>query len=388
MAQAVIRDQSCRLAFTAPWVTQVRNAHDYLADLEAETPLYRQAPALVRHLENARYSTMREAVIDMYEHGVVGEADVNLATAWQADMAKAKNGARAQDDDAMKLVSYRHLLILMGKGVHLKGQITKVLANPSLSHVDLVVGIFDQPVESLECPATPDRVTCVNVAGTTWTSGRNMLAKAAYSRERSLDRRYSFWTFGDADINMLCIGGDGDCLSEYDAFLAALPAQVWMGALLVNGQWASTANAIMVELQAFDAAWNSMRREAVPVLLPYRTDQDSHSWWSSQAIFWNKLQCLAPYFAVAPLTIFYENPDHNEYPRNPRNIPEEQRIARQMMGRLSGDLPLASPEYFGDTKQERVRTLPWTDVDHSSTFGDTFERCAAEFAGEFYSFVL
>ena len=391
MAQAILKG-SCSLVFTAPWVTQVRNEHNYLADFDAEIPLYQQSSAFVKHLENSVYTSITTAMIDAYEHKLVEENDVTLAMAWQTDMDRARisaNNSLIRDDKSNPTVQtqvmYRHLLILMGRGVHLKNWMTKVLENPSLSHVDMVIGIFDHSVQSLECPLTSDRVSCVSVAGTTWTSGRNTLAKEAYVREQSLSRRYTFWTLGDADINMVCVG-DGDCLGKYDRFLAGLPDQVWAATLLMMGQYAITPDKIMVELQAFDAAWNTMRREAVPILLPYRTDQDSNSWWSSQAIFWNKLQCLSPNFVVAPLFIFIDNPDHNEYPRNPRNIPEEQRISDQMMGRLSGYLPRAPSQYEGQIIPDRIRSMPWT-LDHTSSFGETFHQCTAEFAGVFYSFV-
>ena len=35
-----------RVAFAYPWVTQYRNAHNYLADFNSELPLYQQAGAL------------------------------------------------------------------------------------------------------------------------------------------------------------------------------------------------------------------------------------------------------------------------------------------------------------------------------------------------------
>ncbi len=280
---------------------------------------------------------------------------------------------------------FRHLLILMGRGAHLKQWMSKVLDTPGLSHVDLVIGIFDHTVESLECPASSERIRCVNVAGTTWTSGRNILAKESFKREMELGRRYSFWTFSDADIILKCIGDD-NCLGSYDMYLAGLPAEVWAATILGDGQW-QAQNAAMVELQAFDAAWNSMRREAVPVLLPYRTDQDSNSWWSSQAIFWNRLQCLAPLYAVAPLFVFYNNQEHNNYPRNQRNIAEEQRIADQMMGRLSSILTKAPTEYNDQFRQDRIRPLPLI-IESKVTYDETFRKCNSEFSSEFYSFVL
>jgi hypothetical protein len=392
IAQTLIKPR-CKLAFTAPWVTQVRNSHNYLADFDAEIPLYRQTTALLEHLKHTTYGDITEAAIDAYEHGLLGAADVRLAAAWQTDVQRAKLSALAnpsipisiqRDEIGNGTMLFRHLIIAMGRLVHLKQWMTNIAENPELGHVDVVIGIFDHTVQTLECPETSKRVTCVSVAGTTWTTGRNALAKAAYNREREMNRKYSFWTFADADIELQCVGS-GDCFSEYDKFLADLPVNVWATALIRHRDWEATQGMAMVGVQAFDAAWNSIRREAVPILLPYRSDEDSNTWWSSQAIFWNRLQCLAPLYAVIPLFIFYNNPEHNEYPRNTRNISNERHIADNMMGRLSSVFPRAPIEYESQLMHERITSLPLID---NGPFSETFQICAAEFANDFYSFVL
>jgi hypothetical protein len=135
---------------------------------------------------------------------------------------------------------------------------------------------------------------------------------------------------------------------------------------------------VMVDVREFDAAWNSMRREAVPLLLPYKTEEDSNSWWSSQAIFWNRLACFAPLYAVTPLFIFFENPEHNKYPRNARNYEKEQQIGAQMMGGLSSILPRAPTEYEGQYVKDKIRPLPRLPL-MDWPFGKTFRSCANEF---------
>lgn len=279
---------------------------------------------------------------------------------------------------------FRHLLILMGRGMHLKQWMKTVTEAQELNHVDMIVGIFDNTVQSLDCPATSERVLCIQVSGTTWTTGRNALARAAYLREIELGRQYTIWTFGDADVVLKCTG-EGGCLTVYDHFLRKLPAEVLAVALLGHGQWESTTNAVMVELQAYDAAWNSMRREAVFTLLPYRPEEDHNTWWSSQAILWNRLQCLEPLYAVAPLFVFYVNTEHGDYPRNRRNLAEERRLADAIMGRFSSVLAKAPIEYEDQFRQDRVRTLPLI-ID--KPVSDTFRLCHSEFSGQFHSFAL
>lgn len=77
-----------RLVFSAPAVTQIRNAHNYLADFESEQPLYMRAGRLVQQLDHWQPSTttlpgrMEELYIMLYEHGYLGLSDVNLMQAW------------------------------------------------------------------------------------------------------------------------------------------------------------------------------------------------------------------------------------------------------------------------------------------------------------------
>ena len=82
-----------RIAFSAPWVTQYRNAHNYLADFNSELPLYQQAGALVDALLKWKPTSaslpgrLEELYILMYEMSIVGKDDVRLAQAWLADLS-------------------------------------------------------------------------------------------------------------------------------------------------------------------------------------------------------------------------------------------------------------------------------------------------------------
>lgn len=93
----------CRLNFVSPWVSQFRNSHSYLADFDAEIPLYLQSTALIEYLIQHVHPTLTLLFIAMYEHGIVELDDVYLAQAWEADInvIKAKMGAQGtvmQDD--------------------------------------------------------------------------------------------------------------------------------------------------------------------------------------------------------------------------------------------------------------------------------------------------
>ena len=41
--QRLLWDIDMRIAFSLPWVTQIRNVHNVLADFNSEVPLYQQA---------------------------------------------------------------------------------------------------------------------------------------------------------------------------------------------------------------------------------------------------------------------------------------------------------------------------------------------------------
>ena len=78
-----------KLVFTKPYVVQDRNVHNYLADFNAEQPLYQRATALVDYLSNRDYdkqSSMAENLlslyVDLYERGYIEELDVTMMKRW------------------------------------------------------------------------------------------------------------------------------------------------------------------------------------------------------------------------------------------------------------------------------------------------------------------
>jgi len=84
------------LAFAAPWVSQFRNPHNYMADFEAETDLYRKSAALVRYLESTwrcngtltLESCLEDIYIDMYNHAILDKGDIDLVRAWIDDLQR------------------------------------------------------------------------------------------------------------------------------------------------------------------------------------------------------------------------------------------------------------------------------------------------------------
>ncbi|CAN0343703.1 unnamed protein product, partial [Ascophyllum nodosum] len=100
--QALLPSVGAVVAFAPAWVEQVRNVHDYLADFQAELPLYQRSGALVAFLleyrsqldeidpSDGRFTSIMERVealaITMYEYGILEEVDVELTQAWLQDL--------------------------------------------------------------------------------------------------------------------------------------------------------------------------------------------------------------------------------------------------------------------------------------------------------------
>jgi hypothetical protein len=382
VAQAV--SSNCRLVFSSPWATQKRNAHNYLADFDSELPLYTQASELVWYLEDQAYPNVSEAMHDMFEHDIVKKDDVLLAHAWSSDVVRAMKTPR------QPVPKFRHLFISMGKTHQLQFWMHQIMSDTSIDHVDMVLGSFDQ---QMECLASA-RVECHFVAGTTWTTGRNALVKKAFERERKHNITYDYWTISDADTVLACrlvfegeLAEHPSCFAVYDTFLQQVDTPV--AALHGEIHMSTNINPLntMARQEAFDAQWNTVHRDAVAIMFPYYADLDAVTWWSSQAIFWYRLQCFAPNFAAVPVSVFCRNPDHNPYPRDPRNHEAEKAVATSHFYELSGQLPPAPIEYEGQILHERIRSISSMATDKDWRQEPLFLKCAAAFSNRFVQWV-
>jgi hypothetical protein len=92
----LLADYGFDTAFSGAWVVQHRNPHSYLADLDAEVPLYLQASALVKFLaewDNTRPTLPESAMdlyVELYERGFVEVEDVAMLRAWLDALAQIK----------------------------------------------------------------------------------------------------------------------------------------------------------------------------------------------------------------------------------------------------------------------------------------------------------
>lgn len=91
--QRVFKETRQSLVFTAPFVYQYRNAHDYLADFQSELTLYEKSGVLVDLLDEMKILSDRtpiemvqDIMVHLYNYGVIEEADVVLSTAFLHDL--------------------------------------------------------------------------------------------------------------------------------------------------------------------------------------------------------------------------------------------------------------------------------------------------------------
>lgn len=94
------------------------------------------------------------------------------------------------------------------------------------------------------------------------------------------------------------------------------------------------------------------------------------------------MQCFAPDFSTAPLAFFYSNPDHEPYPRSPRDFGAESRVGTTHLYGLP--LPPPPQDYPDQIRNDRI--VPASSLRGDWREGPHFKACAAAFADKFAAF--
>jgi len=143
IAQRLLWDVGLQIAFTPPVVDQLRNAHNHLADMQAEQPLYFQSLALVNYLRTWKGTATtlagryEELMVGLYERGFIEVEDVYLAHEWVAALAR---------------VGYE-MPPLSAKAAFVPPVAPSDLSCPTKTRV-LVTGIASSAPPNLPCPLT------------------------------------------------------------------------------------------------------------------------------------------------------------------------------------------------------------------------------------------
>jgi len=115
-SEAIFQEYGLQVAFLPPDITQKRNPHDLMADMDAERDLYHKTSALIDFLTNWIPQTetipgrMEELWIALYERGYIEEEDVRLVQLWLSALVEA-----GYDFNRMRRHDRQHHVVLMGQ---------------------------------------------------------------------------------------------------------------------------------------------------------------------------------------------------------------------------------------------------------------------------------
>ena len=175
------------------------------------------------------------------------------------------------------------------------------------------------------------------IPNTTWTQGRNILARHILTIEEQQNQEFDFWIFADDDLDLVVDRSNKakksqgetwqDVLQQLDdAYL--LSANKISQFTVFRGKANTLSQGGWVGVSTYDANFAIFSRWAVPYLLPYTTPRPGDSEWISQAaLFCITQTCFPSSVAVLPGMSSY-NPLHRKYERK-RFLPEAIRDAIQ-----------------------------------------------------------
>jgi hypothetical protein len=189
----------------------------------------------------------------------------------------------------------------------------------------LVYASFDTPINDPGCTSNSDLTNCraIYIPNTTWTEGRNELAKYALCEEKWRQKEFLYWNFADDDLDLDCrlptISNTTDCWMKYFNFLENELPQTNCPVLAlalhtVQGPgWNLTGGFNTVH--TYDAISNAFHRRHVRKLLPYAVLPTGSSQLLSQAIHFAVMRECYPSSAVVPHSFAYINEKHRDYIR-------------------------------------------------------------------------
>ena len=168
-------------------------------------------------------------------------------------------------------------------------------------------------------------VDILNVRGTTWTTGRNLLYSHAKSIYRGEDILY--FVFFDGDVSPISFRSITPKTnlrtpirtneSAIDYFERLLRTETPAVATVHSGTREFCApekyNACSTDT---DAVISAIHTDAATLLLPYEHSHDRTSWWYSQAVFIEICEIAFPQSVVNYNSLQIINQEHSAYPRN------------------------------------------------------------------------
>mmetsp|Transcript_19671 Transcript_19671/g.22503 ORF Transcript_19671/g.22503 Transcript_19671/m.22503 type:complete len:765 (+) Transcript_19671:89-2383(+) len=163
------------------------------------------------------------------------------------------------------------------------------------ANINFIFGSYDtEIIQSLENNTSSDDADATNqnfdhqiilIQNTTWSEGRNRLAREALQKENSFRKQFDYWLFLDDDIQPIChpgseiVLGVGSCWQQIFNFLSSdmVPEMASTIVLPFSAKegFASTSNA--------GSSFAAFKRESLPYLIPYVTLPEGSNQRISQA---------------------------------------------------------------------------------------------------------
>jgi hypothetical protein len=276
---------------------------------------------------------------------------------------------------------------VQGHADGLRNTMEMYAAMATRAHVTLFLLTWNEPIDCSAVVAAslsaggPPHAVCVFAPWTSWTTGRNALARAIFHAELARGERYTKWLFADQDTTDGIPPGGIACSQE-----TSIPAHVGLGtgAAVCPGSsgapaWDAVIRVLLLPLRhpflyfisnvampyvdweapehkcpecltvwpidCADAMVNAFDRDAVAALLPYFFELDPESWWASQEILYHFAEgCFGGTGGVVP-GFYPTTTQHRSYPQG-RPIKAEMEVVRQAFPELF-EWPLNMTEKLG-----------------------------------------
>lgn len=243
-----------------------------------------------------------------------------------------------------------HIVLVQGEAsafstwYHRIKEVAETYNNDSGGGVTLIFASYDVPLSPLHEPLCRGGIVSVDssrfscqtmfIPQTTWTQGRNLLARAALCAEERIGHQFLYWTFSDDDAEMVChVQQPGVPMEQSPRGVACW--QRWFRLIQdqLYGADVPVVAAVVSELQDptyypafvpssytvtdyYGKELNSFHRNYVEHLMPYCLLAKESSEWNSQAAHGFLMEACFHHMGILPQQFRVTNEVHRDYARH------------------------------------------------------------------------
>lgn len=250
-------------------------------------------------------------------------------------------------------------LAAQGKAAEIGNWVKMVSLMKHQRHISLFILSYDAPVDLSHCVSSgATHVSCLYLARSSWTSGRNYIANEIVKKENSIHHHFKYWIMCDHDqIVISRCGKSSNCGEKFSPNSLEFAACCFDGIVgklmepsvqypvvhfstLFIEEICSKDYATFMHFDCGDAMLYAYHRLAVPVMFPYIELLDRKSWWESQGIHFHLVSaCFTGYSVYSNLVCGYGSSIHSGYPQG-RFPVESNKAIEQVYGKVG----LVSPQ--------------------------------------------